>query len=362
MCKPLLSLIPRVTGMPAMILFIALGLTGCGHKEKAVVDPTVKVDATVIGGGDVQTKGSMSYSGTVESGNETTVSFTVPGTIIATYAKEGQQVSKGQVLGKVRSETLEKSRDMARSQLAQAQDGYNRLKKLHDADALPDVRWVEIQQQLKQAQDAVAIADIAVGDATLKSPITGYVAAKLAETGQSVLPSQPVYRLVSLGDMQLSISVPEEEIGRFAAGTTADITFDALGGMQVRGTMIQRGVEASPFSRTYTVKFDIPNKDGKILPGMIGSATVNFAKTEAAPAPINSYVLPSQAVLLSFDNRHFVWVAKGGKAEQRFVVANELAPNGVTVTSGLNSGDTVITDGIQKLSVGTPLEFVNVKK
>ncbi|MDE6270715.1 MAG: efflux RND transporter periplasmic adaptor subunit [Muribaculaceae bacterium] len=327
-------------------------LTACSKKEQATLAGPVNVDVEVVGSSGHGAPGE-SYSGTVEAADASTVSFSVPGTITKIYVEDGQKVAKGQLLAKVKSDNLINSRNIAQAELAEARDAYQRLKKLHDADALPDIKWVEIQEKLKQAENAADLANRAVGDATIYSPISGYVTQKFANDGQTVVPAEPIVKIVSLDDLQVAISVPENEISSFGPATTAVIRFDVADGLKVAGKMAQKGVVADPLTRSYTVKFDISDTGGKVLPGMIGTVDVSGLAADSVAASTESVVLPAQAVLLSSDNRQFVWVVKDGKACRKDVVADELADNGVIVKSGLARGDSVIVAGMQKVSTGT---------
>lgn len=86
------------------------------------------------------------------------LSFSVPGTITDFYVEEGQRVAKGQVLARVRSDSYVNAGNIADAELAEARDAYARLKKLHDADALPEIKWVEVQNKLKQAENAAEMS------------------------------------------------------------------------------------------------------------------------------------------------------------------------------------------------------------
>lgn len=332
-------------------------LSACSHHDKAVVQGPVRVDVKVVGN-QATDAASHSYSGTVESADASTVSFSVPGTITKIYVEEGQKVSKGQLLAQIKSESLVNSRNIAQAELEEARDAYQRLKKLHDADALPEIKWVEIQAKLKQAENAAALADRGVSDATLRSPINGYVSQKFANDGQTVVPAEPIVKIVDLNDLQIAISVPENEISAFGPSTTAAITFNIDDIPAITGKIGQKSVVADPLTRSYTVKFDISASDGKILPGMIGSVAVEGLSGDNTATRTSEIILPSQAVLLSSDNRQFVWIVKDGKAIRKFVEANELSADGVTVKSGLTPGDSVIVAGMQKVSTGTDVTAV----
>ncbi len=339
----------------AMLCSCVLFFSGCKKHDTPKVAAPVSVSTQVINGSDAVASGSQAaYSGTVVSATESLMSFSLPGTITKIHVKEGQKVAKGQVLAQIKSENLDDNRNIAAAELEQVQDLYNRLKKLHDQNALAEVKWVEVQAKLKQAKNAVSIAERAVGDATITSPIAGYVSAKMGEEGQSVLPSEPILKIVDIDNLQIAISVPEEEINRFGRNATAEVTFDALSGLAVPGDNATKEVVANPLTRSYRVKFDIPNQNGKILPGMIGNVSVHGLDSIAG-SDTGIYVLPSQSVLLSSDNRQFVWLVHEGKAAKKYVTANEFRADGVAIEAGLQPGDSVIVAGMQKVSTGTPV-------
>lgn len=339
----------RKTCIITAILTIILTAFSCKKEEnKATIAPPVKVTVTEIGGSNAEE--SPEYSGTVSASESTTVSFSVAGTITELFVKEGDKVNKGQLLGKIRNGEYLNAYNIAEAQLAEAQDGYERLKKLHDANALPDVKWVEIQQKLKQAENAAEMAKRSLNDASLHSPVSGTVTRKFVDLGQTIMPVEPVYEIVSLNALTIDIPLSENEIGYFTKGEEARVYIDAIPG-EIKGRVSQKDITADPLTRTYNVKIEISNSDGKILPGMIGK--VYFDNKTREDSIATNIVLPTQAVLLNYDNRWFVWVVKDSVAERRFVTADELVATGVVIKSGLDTGDLVITEGMRKVGTGT---------
>lgn len=346
------------------ILFLAgvtLFFSGCKKKtdDKPTVAPPVKVTVTVLGEGGAAETGNT-YSGTVASSATTMLSFSVAGTIRSLTVEEGQKVEKGQILGKVSADDYENANNITRAELAEARDAYERMKKLHDADALPEIKWVEIQQKLKQAENAAELSARTLSDATLRSPVTGSVSRKFANVGQNVVPGEPIYEIVSSGDLTIDITVPENEIGSFIAGQKAEIEFDTPGSGVLEGKVTSKSVVADPLTRGFTVKVSLPYSE-KILPGMVGKVSFPFSPQPSPPnlqpTTDNSFLLPSQAVQLAEDNRNFVWIVKNGKSERRFVTADELVADGVLIKEGLQRGDTVITEGMRKVSTGSTVEI-----
>ena len=340
----------RTYAVIAACILLGIGIVSCKKgKTEPTVAPPVRVTVMQTGSGGVNA--IREYSGTVSSENTTTVSFPIAGTIMSLNAKEGDKVNKGQILGRLKSGEYENAYNIAQAQLAEAQDGYNRLKKLHDANALPEVKWVEMEQKLKQAENMAEMAKRTLDDAILTSPVSGSVTRKFVEAGQNVMPVEPVYEIMSTRDLTIDISVGENEIGGFEKGEEAEITFDGAGLGKMEGKVTQKSIVADPLTRSYTVKVSIPSTGGKILPGMLGN--VRFKGKEIADSAGSNVILPSGSVLLNHDNRWFVWVVEDSTAQRRFVDVDELVSNGILVKSGLKAGELVIIEGMQKVGSGS---------
>lgn len=326
------------------VIFTATLMCGCKHKaDTPTVAPPVKVDIMVVN--DSARISSTVYSGTVVAANSTTVSFSVPGTIDKLYVEEGQRVAKGQMLGKLKGGDYQNALNIANAQLAEAEDAYARLKKLHDANALPEIKWVEMEQKLKQARNAADIASRALDETMLRSPLSGVVSRKIADQGQNVAPIQPVYEIVTTDKLNVEISIPENEIGRIAVGQKARVNVGD--GQPVETKVSQKSVVADPLTRTYKVKIDLPSGVGQLLPGMVVNVSL------VSDGETTTIVVPSQAVNLGNDNQTYVWVVRDGRAERRKVMCDELAVGGVVVNTGLEPGDSVIVSGMQKVGSGS---------
>lgn len=293
-----------------------------------------------------------SYSGTVVAGDGAEVSFSVPGTVKAVYVSNGQKVAKGQLLAELNSGTLENNYNIAQAALADAQDAYNRFEKLHNANALADMKWVEVQNALKTARNTAEVARRALDDAKIYAPVSGTVAAKNIDAGQNVLPAIPALKIVALGNVKVAISVPENEISALPEGLVSDITVEALDNIRISGTLTEKEVVADPLTRAFTAKFSVNNADGKLLPGMLCSVALPADTVNVAAGAI---VLPPQSVLLAADNTNFVWLAENGKAQQRFVTVGDITAEGIVIADGLTAGDSVIIAGMPKVSNGTKI-------
>lgn len=335
--------------MPMMLLL----LSACGQSDNDKKDsrPPVRVKTLTVTVDGIQEK--CTYSGTVEEDQGTVLSFSTAGTIKSLTVSEGSRVQKGQLIGTLDDGSLHSAYDIAKATLNQARDAYNRMKFLHDSNSLPDIKWVEVQSKLSQAENAVRIARIALDDAKLYAPVSGVVSEKMASVGQTIAPGVPVVKIVDINCVKVDISIPENEITGFSDGMTATITTEANPGKTYVGTLVEKGVSANPLSRSYAVKYRVRNEGGKLLPGMICDVVLNDTGT------VEGFVLPVGAVLLSSDNTNFVWLDSANTARKRLVRTGNMLPEGIMIESGLNNGDKVIISGMDKVSQGTKVVAIN---
>lgn len=186
-----------------------------------------------------------------------------------------------------------------------------------------------------------------LGDCRLYAPYNGVIAGKTAEAGQNVVPGMPVVKLVTTGELNVKIAVPETEIAALSLGQEASIRIPALGDGQFTGNITEKGIVANPLSRSYDVKIRVRNAGDDLMPGMVAEVALADKGGEA------SHILPVGVVQLDELNRSFVWVNENGKAARRIITCGEFTAEGITVSSGLSDGDEVIVEGRQKVCEGT---------
>lgn len=343
-----------------LIVITGLLMAGCGKSNSSGDDGTVVTVETLRAGSNPNGTGH-NYSATIEEMNGSTLSFATMGTVSKILVHEGQMVSKGQLIALVEATkqsnavTANKAQTQsAKDALEQAQDYYDRMKVLHENGSLPDVRWVDAQTKLKQAQSGMKAAEAqtnisrkSLGDTHLYAPFAGYVSEKMVDEGVSVGPGVPVIKLVNIEHVKCKISVPEEEISSMQIGREVQVTVSALGGQTFVGRIAEKGVSADPVSRSYDVKVVLNNESHRLLPGMVATATPVIGAESG-----NVVTLPVRLIQIDEQNNRFVWTVRGGKAHKNIVTLSSTSGNNVIVTDGLQRGEEVISDGAQKVSEG----------
>lgn len=328
-------------------------MSGCGSREQASqqVEP-VKVKVMTVAS-SVRNE-TVRFSGTVQEENGSALSFPLMGRVKSVQVDLGSRVRQGQLLATLDEASVESTYQAAKAALKQAEDAYRRMKELHEKGSLADMKWVEVQSKLQQAQSMEAVARKNLTDCRLVAPFAGVIAEKNLEVGQNVVPGVQVMKLVSDDRLKVRIAVPETEIMHVTKGQKAVIEAPVLNGRQVEGVVMEKGIQANPLSRSYEVNIGIQTPHTGLLPGMVTEVWLQDADKS------QTCILPASVIQLDESNRYFVWV-KGadGKASKRMVTCGKFTASGVTVVAGLSEGEEVIVEGQQKVCEGTPLAIKN---
>jgi len=334
----------------SLVAFSTLYLTSCGNKQ--TVEPTPKiipVKVMNIGFSDHST--GQNYVGTIEASSSVSLSFSGMGTVERILVSEGERVRKGQLLAVLNSGTVQNSYNATKSTLRQAQDAYDRLKPLHEKGSLTDIAWIEVETGLEQAKAMEAIARKSVEDCNLYAPINGVISSRSIEVGVNVMPGLSAFKLVSIDEVNVNVSISENEIGNVKIGQTAAITVSALDNQEYKGVVDKKGVEANQISRTYPIKIKIGNTKSELMPGMVCKVYLE------QPDKTENIVIPNRSVQISPDNKKFVWLADGNIAKRRFITVGSLSNYGVIVENGLSAGDKLIVEGYTKISEGMKISI-----
>ncbi len=331
-----------------LVLLMATLVASCSPKKTGKNIEAIPVTTETVSNMAMST--GTAYVGTVEEGTAVAVSFTGIGTVNRVYVSEGEKVRKGTLLAEMDMTQAQNALATAKATHKQATDALERMRQLHENKSLADMKWVEVQTRVEQAEAMLQAAEKALADCRIYAPMDGVVGRKMLNSGETALPTQPVVTIMDINNLKVKVSVPEREIAQIRDTTSSLITIEALGNHSIKGGKIEKGVKADALTRTYNIHINIRNIEGNILPGMV-------AKVELQnKAELHGMYLPIRSVQQAPDGHHFVWTVVDGKAHRSNVTLGETAGNCIAVLTGISAGDQVIVDGYQKVSEMTAVK------
>ncbi len=330
------------------LLLLAACIASCSSKKSDKTIEAIAVTTETVS--NVAQNAGTGYVGTVEEETAVAVSFTGMGTVNRVYVNEGEKVRKGTLLAEMDMTQAQNTLATAKATHKQATDALERMRQLHENKSLADMKWVEVQTRVEQAEAMLQAAEKALADCRIYAPMDGVVGRKMLNSGETALPTQPVVTILDIRNLKVKVSVPEREIAQIRDTTSSLITIEALGNHSIKGGKIEKGVKADALTHTYNIHINISNTEGNILPGMV-------AKVELQnKAEQRGMYLPIRSVQQAPDGHTFVWTVVDGKAHRTNVTLGQTAGDRIAVLTGIAVGDQVIVDGYQKVSEMTAVK------
>ena len=176
------------------------------------------------------------------------------------------------------------------------------------------------------------------GMATIRSPIGGVITTLEVRAGVTLSPGQTLAQINGLGTLWLNAAVPEVRVGAVRVGQIATAQLAGFPGERFNGRVIAVLPTAQADSRTITVRIELPNRQGRLRPGMF--ATVHLGDT-ARPA----LLVPSEAVIRT-GKRMLVMLSDGkGRFRPAEVRVGGEAGGQTEIIAGLAVGEMVVASG-----------------
>lgn len=325
----------------SVLLFLG---TSCNEKEVKVETSPIKIKTITVN--DNGTQLPRTYVGAIESEQSIPMVFPFGGEIKEIYVHNGQKVKKGQIIAKVDETTANSLHESALATLHQAEDGYERLKAVHEGGGISDVRWVQMETDLEKARQAEISSREQLERCTIYALMDGVITNMDWNVGETLRPTEIFAMLIDMNHLRVKFSVPEKEVCNIQTGDLATATIPALGDCKVSLKISDKNLNANPMGHTYKVNGAITESECKenMLPGMV-------AKVQTNSSGISGIVIPSECIMTREDGL-CVWVNDDGKAHRRTIEVGDYVKNGVMVSNGLANGDRVITQGYHKLYEG----------
>jgi RND family efflux transporter MFP subunit len=349
-----------------------------GTKIAALEAELAKLDTTMVVGKAklvaLETVGTDSFShfidlqGRIDAQNVVMVSPRGTGGVVrAVLVKQGQRVSKGQLLLRLDDAIAQQQVDAAatqipglEAQLKLAQSVYERQMNLWKNNIGTEVQVLQAktaaenaEAQLKAAKANLQLSKENASLSNVYAEMSGVIDVVNIKVGEffspqsAAMPSSGI-RIVNTGDLKVLVQIPETYLGRVKVGTPVRVTLPELNNkvINTKLSVVSNLVDAA--SRTFTAEASVPH-DKDLSPNQLAKVQLlDYSNNQAITIPLNT--------LQSDEKGKFVLVAsqENGKmlARKRDVVAGELYADRVEIREGLKAGDQIIVAGYQSLYDG----------
>ena len=301
------------------------------------------------------------YSGSVVGRTEHQLSFLVGGKVTNKQVEVGDAVSEGDLLLQVDAQDIQQNASLvdaqlsaAKSQFDLASDNYQRYKTLYEEGAVAEAAYDSAKTSYDVAREAYNQAKAQynvtanqLSYTNLYADTTGVVTNVAAEVGQVVGAGQAVVTVVSDGEKEVEIDVPENRLEQLKSAKTINVEFWALPDLVLSGTLREVSPIADEVTRTYKARVSLSNPPDGLELGMTASVTlINNTNSDSA------IFIPLSAIYQTGDTPN-VWVVDDkGVLRLTKVKVGEFKDDKIQVITGLKDGDIIVKAGVHKLSEG----------
>jgi membrane fusion protein, multidrug efflux system len=354
----------KLLWMKLLLAAAVVGLPAC-RKEAEVHAPEVRPVRTITVARQPAGE-TVVLTGHIEAENEAALGFRISGRMIERSVNVGDRVKPGQVLARLDPQdernglrSAEANLSAAQGQLTQARNNFERQRRLQQRGVISRAEFDSAQEALQTAQarvdDAEAqlkLASDRLGFTELKADAAGSVTARGAEPGEVVQAGQMIVRIARQDGRDAVFDVPAQLLR--SAPSDAEITIHLTEDPTVAATGRVRevGEQADPVTRTFQVKVGLTDPP----PAMrLGSTVTGSVQLNSAPV----ITIPASA-LAKVNQQPAVWIVdpSSSTVSMRNVDVLRYDPGTVVISHGLDTGDIVVTAGVQALHPGQKVRLL----
>jgi membrane fusion protein (multidrug efflux system) len=307
--------------------------------------------------------------GTLVSSHGVDITSQLAGIVTDVYVQSGQDAERGAKL--VQLDIAVELADLASSRaiLQEAEVAFQR-----QTDLIAKKVTSEASVDIARAKRDTALAatkriEAVIAQKTLTAPLTGRLGIRKVERGQYVSPGMTLVTMQALDPIRVDFPMPEQTIGKLRVNQDIEVSVDAYPNEVFKGKIESLDARVAQDTRTLLIRGSLPNRERKLLPGMFANVVVLVG------APRDVVTVPRTAVTYSLygDSVYVVVPAAPSKgqvagaveprlvAERRFVKMGQAREDRVAVTSGVTSGEEIVTTGQLKLNPGAAIRIDNAQ-
>lgn len=355
-------------------------LAGCAKQNAPMQPPAPEVSVVTVTSQIIPV--TTEFPGRIDAERIAEVRARATGIILKRSFTEGSEVKEGDLLFQIDPAPLQADYDSAQASLAKAQAALTqmqnkagRYKQLVAVNAVSKQDYddayaaaLQAKADVKTAKAAVETASLNLGYATVIAPITGKIGE--AKVTEGALVSQtdatelavvqqmdPIYfdfTESSTDVLKLRSDFDKGQLQKVASDE-AKVTLLLEDGTtyQQPGRLLFSDITVDPSTGMITLRAEFPNPDHILLPGMFARVQLEQAVNQ------NAITVLQRAVTINGDGTGSVMVVTpDNKVEARKIKFGDAVGDSWIVTDGLNAGDTVIVEGLQKIKPGVDVKTV----
>lgn len=296
---------------------------------------------------------SMDFStnGLVRGIHDQTLTSAMGGRVVALRAKDGDRVSRGQLLVQIDAETLGADAEAAKVAYEAAQRDYQRFKNAHEQGGVTDQQLAAIHTQMVAAEGRYTAARRRLSDASVVAPTSGEIYKSYVEVGSFVNPGAKLFEIVDDSQLKVSCYVTERQRLQLSKNQNVRIISELFPSQEITGHISMIGDKANQaLSFPVDVMLDKETSQG-LRPGMYVSLSFS-GQTENT-----GILIPRNAIIGSINDAQ-VYIVRNGMSIRKAVTAGNIVGDHIEIIDGLQKGDSLVIAGLINISDGVPVKSI----
>ena len=359
-----------LVGAALLVLITAGAVTFLNRKSEAdalaketeaVAVPTVAIVQPASESGNDE----LVLPGNLQAFIESPIFARTNGYLLRWYKDIGSKVEKGELLAAIDTPEIDQ-------ELSQARAGREQVKSALELAKISADRWANLrksdsvsQQEADQQASGYqqAVANLAAADANVRrleqlesfknvyAPFSGVLTRRNVDPGALInsgagATGKELFDIARVDPLRVYVSVPQAYAPSMKVGVKATVTLQEFPGQKFLGIVARTADAIDPATRTLNTEVDVPNKDGKLLPGSFGQ--VHFATGTSVPR----ITIPVNAMLFRAEGPQAAVVDKDGKVHLRPISIGRDFGTTIEILGGLDASDRIIVNPSDSLEEG----------
>jgi len=326
-------------------------LTGCNKKPTAGGAPLNMATTVVAAEAKRQPIAeTLALVGTLAANEFIEVKSETDGTIAEILFEEGQPVKKGDLLIRLDESKLAAGLAESEANLKLSAATFERNKELLREKLVSQQEYDQSAATLQANQATVALRKRLLQDTRIYAPFAGLAGSRSVSPGQVIAKNTTLTWLVDLEIVKAEFNVPERFLSGVKIGQAVQLTVAAYPKEKFQGEVYFLAPQVDPNTRTLLMKARIPNAAHQLKPGMFANLDLTLTLRQEA------IVIPESALMSQGDRTSVYVIGADGTAQVRPVKVGLRIPNQIEILDGVQPGEKVVSEGLQKVRPGGPVK------
>ena len=290
--------------------------------------------------------------GSLEAVQGVMLTAELTGKVVRIAFEPGTKVKAGDLLLQQDISSEEAQLRAAEATLALAKLDLERSKKLLATKSVAKAKYDSDNAQYQQAVARIDGIRATIMKKTIRAPFAGSLGIRLANLGQILNEGEPIVTLQKIDPIFVNFYIPQQQLAQVKPGLKVRVTTDALSGQMIEGDITAISPEVDAATRNIRIQATVANHQERLRPGMFVNVSVvlpSRQKVLAIPATAVLYAPYGDTVFVVHEKQSEKGVQPVKVLQQKIVQLGEKRGDFVSIVSGLDQGETVVSTGVFKL-------------